>query len=102
MAITFSKEHTITAQRKNQNLLAILAIMFLIVTGFVIWKGLFSKPGAQSPDIIVTPLVSVPPQDVSIDFTILSNKDLFKDFRQAPPKVFIPPVVGRSNPFLPL
>ncbi|MBI2113273.1 MAG: hypothetical protein HYT50_01705 [Candidatus Wildermuthbacteria bacterium] len=102
MAITFSRDQTIISQRKNQNLLAILAVLFFVITGFVVWKGFFGASSQENPEIVISSSAPAPLQDVSIDFSVLSNVELFKDFTGAPAKALPPPVIGRSNPFLPL
>lgn len=90
MAITFLQQ-----RKKQKYLLPILAVLIL-VTGIVLWGGLFTENGALLTPALPRRLI----KEAEINFQVLENPVLEKlqPFEKIPPFL---EEVGRGNPFLP-
>ena len=97
MAITFFKEHTLTGQKKSQKILVAVLMMVAVGTGYFLWQGFLKKAPSE-----VISLPPTPPKQITIDFTILQDETLFKEFAQPPLPPVLPQNIGRANPFAPL
>ncbi len=90
MAITFAEE------QKFQKYFLFAAIVVFILTGFILWRGLFILP--QEGNVSETFLVQ-PPQ-LNIDFSIFDTQG-FQDLGKGKEPLLPPKEVGRENPFTP-
>ncbi len=72
-------------------------LLVLLVTIFIIWKG-FKKDGSSKGQYASPRVYLV--KKVEIDFGVLQDK-IFEQLENPPSAISIPPLIGRSNPFIP-
>lgn len=96
MAIVFAQ------QKKRQNILIIILITSLIVTGFVLYFGFF-KERKTPTELYYEENTQAAQEEIKIDFSVLENpllKDL-QPFSEIQPYNTSTGAIGRENPFLP-
>lgn len=98
MAITFLEE------RKIQRRYILIFLLIILITGWVVWRGAFTKEQPVSPAG-----VSKPAKKVELDFKILESPilqelRLFEEIKTYEEEISGGEAiekVGRANPFLP-